>query len=497
MLKNAQQSCTNCLREQKSQEEQIMFQHLNKILLQFRKSFKRGTTWRKFVTLVIGFMLRANHYGVTSIVSTLRLEPKYYHTLLHFFRSSGYTATWLYEQWIRISKHEVAFLRISERIILLGDHIKISKEGRRMPEIQILHQDSENSGKGEYIEGHTYAQVGAIITKDAISRTLPLMSEQQKSPPRKENSKEPDGDTLVTQMVNLLGKVLNAFNSEDKAIAVLDAYFSKATAFLAAEKIVDEEGNRRLEIITRSRDDSVGFTVPVPRPKGKRGATPKWGTRIVLRSLFEDMSKFTENTLTLYGKSTKIKYLCKDLLWKPLGEQRLVRFVVLESDRGRMILMSSDLTLSPEQIITIYCLRFKIETSFDEQKNDIGSFSYRFWSKSLPKRKRWTKNNQLPQVEHCMRVEDAKRAIESFVCMGASGISTIIAFSHNRQIWNRYPGWIRTLRSTIPSLAVTKETLAQDFPAFLKSYAHLPICSIINERMRIREFLFVDDEDAA
>ena len=181
-----------------------------------------------------------------------------------------------------------------------------------------------------------------------------------------------------------------------------------------------------------------------------------------------------------------------DLLWKPLG--RVIRFVVVESERGRMVLMCSDLTINPEDIIEIFTLRFKIETSFDEQKNDMGCFSYRFWTAALPKRKRWIKNDELPVIENPEKIDDTKRAINSFVCMGtiATGILTIIAFSHNRQIWKRYPGWIRTIRSHIPTIAITKETLAQDFLAFLQSYPHLPLASFINSKMHLGDFLYDD-----
>lgn len=469
-----------------------MFQHLNKILLQFRKCFKREAVWKNFVVLVVGFMLRTSNRGVTSTVSSLHLDPKQYYNLLHFFRSSGYKTSQLYDEWIDIAKKEGPFHSVCGRIILLGDHIKISKEGRRMPDIQLLHQDSENSGKGEYIEGHTYAQVSAVITKEQVARSLPLISEPQKSPPKKEGTNKPDGDTLVTQMVNLVARATESLGDDDKAVVALDAYFSKASAFLATDKVVDKQGNRRLEIVTRARDDSVGFKTPLPKPKGKRGAPPKYGEKVVLSKLFSDKSQFTEVTLRIYGRPTKVRYQCLDLIWKPL--KRMVRFVVVESDRGRMIVMCSDLSLSPEDIIIIYCLRFKIETGFDEQKNDIGSFSYRFWTTALPKRKRWAKNEQIPVVEHLERVDNARRAIDSFVCLGTivAGIATIIAFSHNRQIWKRYPGWIKTLRSIVPSIAITKETLAQDFPPFLKSYPHLPLCSIINHRLRSVDFLYDD-----
>ena len=475
----------------KSTGGRIMFQHLSKILQHFRYNFKRETTWHWFIAIIMGFIIRTNNGGITRMISSLKMKPGLYHNMLHFFRSEGYTVSDLYDKWIKIVERETELLQKAGRVILLGDHIKIPKEGRRMPDIQIMHQDSENSGKSEYIEGHIYAHVSGLLSNGSVTRSLPLITEQQKAPPKKEGSSEPDGDTLVTQMVNLVSKTVDSLKVNNKAIVALDAYFSKASAFLAADKAVDKSGNRRLEIVTRGRDDSVGYGAPEPRPKGKRGAAPKY-RKIVLWDLFSDMSRFSEADLCLYGKPTKVKYLCMDLLWKPLN--RVIRFVVVESYRGRMVLLCSDLTLSPENIIEIFSLRFKIETSFDEQKNDMGCFSYRFWTAALPKRKHWSKNDTPSITVHSELINETKRAINSFVCMGtiAAGILSIIAFSHSRQIWQRYPGWVRTLRSHVPTIAITKETIAQDFFVFLRLYSHLPLASFINSKMRSDEFLYDD-----
>ena len=280
---------------------------------------------------------------------------------------------------------------------------------------------------------------------------------------------------------------------ENAAVTVaLDAYFAKASAFLALKTCTDESGARRLEIVTRGRDDTVGFMPPEPRPKGKRGANRKYGKKIVLWNLFSHMDQFSEATLTLYGKPTKVRYCCLDLTWKPIAG--VVRFVAVDSSLGKMILMCSDLTLDPKDAIAIFCLRFKIESSFDEQKNHNGGFAYRFWTKALEKRKRWTKNNQPQDPIPSAKVEDAKRAVDAYLCIStiSAGILTIIAFTHNRQIWGRFPGWIKTRRSSIPTISITKETLAQDFPAFLQKYPHLPLCFIIDARLRSSDFLYED-----
>ena len=439
-------------------------------------------------------MLRFGNRGVTQVISELRLKPEHYHTMLHYFRSSAYEVSEIYDQWIWIAKQEIDFVKIAGKTVLLGDHIKIPKEGVRMPGIQILHQESQNSGKGEYIEGHIHAQVASLVSGDGAIRSLPLMTGRQQSPPRKEGTNKPDGDTLVTQMVNLAAKSAESLGQDDKSVISLDAYFAKASAFLAADKTVTDDGTRKLEIVTRGRDDTKGYTPPGPRPKGKRGANQKYGDKIVLWNLFSNKSKFTTTTLTLYGKPTEVQYRCLDLIWRPLGHERLVRFVVVDSKHGRMVLMSSDLALSPEDIIVIFGFRFKIETSFDEQKNDNACFSYHFWTAALPKRKKWTRNEEVPKTDKPELVRAANRAIDSYLCIGtvSTGIMTIIAFSHNRQIWRRYPGWLKTLRSRIPTIAVVKETLAQDFPLFLKANPFSCLSYIFNSRLRSVEFFYED-----
>jgi len=410
--------------------------------------------------------------------------------MIHFFRSRGYEVYTLYAKWAQIVKRQENLVRIADRVLVLGDHPKATKEGKRMPGVQTLHQESQNAGKAEYTEGHIIAHVSVVATNGAENRSLPLLSERQESPPRIEGAKKPDGDTLVTQMAKLA--VRAAQNLNEKVLAVVDAYFAKA-AFFEATKVTDGSGDRLVEIVTRAPIDTVAYTVPIPPTKRGRGQPRIYGDKVVLYGLFSDMTRFTETTMVLYGKETKVKYLCVDLIWKPVKE--LLRFVLVElNGKDRCVLISSSLTLSPEEIITAYGLRFKIETSFDDQKNTMGCFSYHFWTTALAKRKKWKKPEYPIDAPSEERVENAKNAIESFICLGtiATGILAIVAFTHNREIWKRYPGWLRTRRSTLPSIAVTKETLAHEFPAFLRFSPLLPMCAVVNSKLRKNEFLYED-----
>jgi hypothetical protein len=80
-----------------------MYQLINNILTDFAGCFKRAKTWQWFAVLVMGFMLRINHRGVTSVVAALKLNPRLYHPMLHFFRSKGYNVKELYDKWIKIA----------------------------------------------------------------------------------------------------------------------------------------------------------------------------------------------------------------------------------------------------------------------------------------------------------------------------------------------------------------------------------------------------------
>ena len=101
--------------------------------------------------------------------------------------------------------------------MLIGDNIKVAKEARKMLGIKKLHQDSENSGKSEYIFGHNHG-VGGIIAKAGPQLAcIPLISEIQDGIHQIENlskqiaaTKETKSvkDSIVARMVKLAAKIV-------------------------------------------------------------------------------------------------------------------------------------------------------------------------------------------------------------------------------------------------------------------------------------------------
>lgn len=68
-----------------------MWNLLNKILTNFKECFSRQASFNWFVIIIIGFMLRSDSLGVTSVIRDLNLSHSSYATMIHFFYASSWT----------------------------------------------------------------------------------------------------------------------------------------------------------------------------------------------------------------------------------------------------------------------------------------------------------------------------------------------------------------------------------------------------------------------
>ena len=62
-----------------------MLEELKRFLVFMRPAFSRRTTYCWFVLVFVGFILRTDNFGVSSIIRALTLAPENYTCLLHFF----------------------------------------------------------------------------------------------------------------------------------------------------------------------------------------------------------------------------------------------------------------------------------------------------------------------------------------------------------------------------------------------------------------------------
>jgi hypothetical protein len=151
-----------------------MFRFINHSLEQFPPCFNREASRVNFCSLVIGFIIRPDMRGVSSVISAPGMKPERYTALLKFFRSNAFDIDRLYRKLITVFVKILPPKTVDGKVIPVGDHTKISKEGRRMPCIERMHQESQNSGKGAFIEGHLFGFIGMIVP--GFNRSIPVMA---------------------------------------------------------------------------------------------------------------------------------------------------------------------------------------------------------------------------------------------------------------------------------------------------------------------------------
>ena len=97
-----------------------MFEELKRFLVFVRPAFSRQATYGWFIIVFVGFLLRTDTFGVSSVVRALMLAPACYTSLLHFFHSSAWTVEGLMAiWWTWLRSRDVAYC-VNGRLVLLG-----------------------------------------------------------------------------------------------------------------------------------------------------------------------------------------------------------------------------------------------------------------------------------------------------------------------------------------------------------------------------------------
>jgi len=460
-----------------------MFKYIARILEEFRGCFSRRTTFQWFVLAVIGLCIRTDYYGVTSIVRCLNLEGRCYAKLLHFFRSKGYSLESLTKKWQSVVCGTESIFEYNGRKILIGDGVKQGKDARKMPGVKKQHQESENATKAKYIFGHMFGCISVLAGNVNKLFAVPIQINIQ------DGVKDIHGwNSIINEdshCVQLISHGVEAAKTFGKSYLLLDRYFLTVPVLKRLAELISDDLNL-LHIVTKAKSNCVGYLEDYPLYSGK-GRPRKKGTKVVMKELFPKEELFKKATLRLYGQEQELSYYSIDLLWGNNHYQKL-RFVLTVMNGAKSILVTTDLTLSPIQVIELYGFRSKIEACFRELKQVIGAFTYRFWSNAMPRLRRYAKKDDVPIIETVesnrdkVLISDTLKAIEVYVFLSciAIGIIQLVSLKFSSLISISDLEYQRTFSNEYTfSEANISQYLSRNIYAFCQQNQHNLISKII------------------
>ena len=256
-----------------------------------------------------------------------------------FLAEHRWSVTAVTERLVRLVVERLgAQLQVHGAYLLGQDTTLIAKTAKRMLGVQKWKDHSDNADRGASLVGHHWNLVGLISPWGARWLCWPLVL---RLVPGLKGARQWLGGDAVESMTfwdAAIAAILEVTRclGEASVRVVADAYYSKApflNGLLA----------RGIDVISRLRQDAVGWDDPEPQPPGKRGPKPRYGCKWTLATLLTAETPARER-LILYGTLTAVVFVVRDVWLRDVAQK--VRVVVLEGAKEPIILVSTDLTLS-------------------------------------------------------------------------------------------------------------------------------------------------------
>jgi len=251
-----------------------------------------------------------------------------------------------------------------QRLCLVLDETMVAKTSRRMFGVAWQRNTHRGWCGASHILGHYWLMLGLLVRVGERAFCLPLafrLYRQKKHCPPEQYRKP------CEVALDLLESIEWPQGPDIVRTVVADAGFADKDMLRWCDQ-------NEFAAIVRGRIDARVHDLFVRQPSPLRGRPRKYGDKICLRAWAENERNFAQ-TVGLYQGRTQAR------LTSVVGFHRAsglpMRFVILRCPgKDNVVVMSTDLSLTPREIAHLYADRFTIEITFRELKQHFGLGHY-------------------------------------------------------------------------------------------------------------------------
>jgi hypothetical protein len=256
------------------------------------------------------------------------------------------------------------------RLVLAVDDTPTERYGPHVQGAGVHHNPTPGPAGSPYVYGHVFVVLGLLAAHPAWGViALPLLARlyvRKNDLPGIDPKHRPEFRTKLELAVELLrwAKPWLALLKKPLWVVADGAYAKKE--FLKPAKALG------MTVVSRLRKDAALWTVPGPKPPGRRGPAPTYGDRrIELAKRAGQRRGWTTEAFTLYGERVTKRYKTFLATWHPAGG--LIRVVLVYEPTGWRAYFCTDPSASVAAILETVADRFSLEITFRDCKEIVGA----------------------------------------------------------------------------------------------------------------------------
>ncbi|GAB4258020.1 IS701 family transposase [Deferrisoma sp.] len=334
-------------------------QHLNRLIAElcaaitFLAKVVPKRSVRTWVELLFGAMM--THGGFVTHAYLAVRPGRHWTTYFKWLQNGRWSWVALGLQTARLA------LRLcpTGRLYLPLDDTVVFRSSRRAPEATFHHQHGTKPNRPRFALGQNWVTLALALERGSRTFAVPILS-------RLVRTTGNAGKLVAAKTLLRTGRSLFA---PYRAVVLLDCWYMRRSLIQCAQTL-------GYHVLGQVRRDTALHLPPEPRPPGRRGRPRKYGAKLTADRVLQ--LPLAQIRVVVYGARHIAHYRSEVVLARFLGGQRVrAVWVTLERETGgtrsaQRLLLSTDLTLSPEEILRAYSRRWAIEDLFNQLKNRWG-----------------------------------------------------------------------------------------------------------------------------